>query len=126
MKKFLILTVILLLNIAGAAQSIWYQSSKCYIGAKKVHDSEYVWSDPQFAKINIEIRKNSILVLAENSFIVHTYQLLEEKSDFLMYAGIDDEGDKCVVKIGSLNNSPNLYISFEYANVAFFYVVKTL
>jgi len=35
MKKFLVLIVYLLLGTALQAQSVWYQSSKCYIGAKK-------------------------------------------------------------------------------------------
>lgn len=126
MRKFLVLIVCLLLGTALQAQSVWYQSSKCYIGAKKAYESEYIWSDPYVSKINIEIRKNSIMVLAENSFIVHTHQLLQETEGFLMYSGVDDEGDKCIVKIGAMNNSPNLYISFEYANVAFFYVITIL
>jgi len=91
-----------------------------------MYESEYVWSEPYVSKINIEIRKNTIMVLAENSFIVHTHRLLQETEEFLMYSGVDDEGDKCIVKIGAMNNSPNLYISFEYANVAFFYVITIL
>jgi len=126
MKKFLSIAVFCLLSMVVTAQSLWLQSTKCYVGTKEIWQENYKWSDPLYSKINIEIRKHSVLVLAENSFIVHTKFLIEETEDYSSFSGVDDEGDQCVIKLGSMGNSSEGYICFEYANVAFYYVVKRL
>lgn len=125
-KRITVLCLLSILSISLSAQSLWLESRACYIGTKEVWQDNYKWSEPIYSKINIEVREHSVLVLAKNSYIVHTRFLIEETDEYASFSGIDDEGDLCVIKLGSMDNSSEGYICFEYANMALYYVVRRL
>lgn len=128
--KAIIAFLLVLTSFFSQSQTddIWIRTTQSNLGTKAEWETYYKWSEPVFTSIDISVTTNKITVYAQNTFIVRITETIRSSNNFsdAIFKGIDDEGIRCIVRIGKDSDSGQGYIAFEYSNLCFFYFAERL
>ena len=129
MKYLLQLVLFSTMSLTSLAQSedLWLETNQSYLGQKKEWEQEYHWGEPVYSKIRISVSDVKITVYAQNTFIVRVIERISYVEGYdAIFQGVDDEGIRCRIRMGTDRKSGEGFIAFEYSDLCFFYYAKRI
>lgn len=113
--------------LSAQEEETWLITSQSFLGQKSEWESEYRWGEPIITNIRILVTDSKVTVYAQNTFIVRVIETVRYTEGFdAVFRGIDDEGVRCLIRIGTDRKSGEGFIAFEYSNLSLFYYAQRL
>jgi hypothetical protein len=120
MKKLLTVISLMFITLTSFSQT-YFRSNSLYIGNKVSEKSDIYWDKTKIdANLLIKLEKNTTTIFSDK---VQKYYVIEQKESnksFARWLCSDLEGKNCYLTVGSLDDG-SLYISLEYADMAWVY-----